>query len=229
MRSVIQTGATMNSKSVDGKLQVTAAISLLERSLLVRWEHGAFSPRFTAGQQSEFESCWKTADPVFGRLICWILFSTGAEFLAKGVCLLSGIDVRDPKPKPVPAYPSEGDDIATWAPKLLANSNGPPVHVTYFGNLNRLVGDAGQGKLQELCNKAKAQTPERDLLLAAYLLLRKSVRNRDAHAYVPDVRHEHFWLVEELFVPSFNLLVSWIPGGAPQIDAWRKQAPNFTD
>ena len=139
MRSVIQTGATMNSKSVDGKLQVTAAISLLERSLLVRWEHGAFSPRFTAGQQSEFESCWKTADPVFGRLICWILFSTGAEFLAKGVCLLSGIDVRDPKPKPVPAYPSEGDDIATWAPKLLANSNGPPVHVTNFGNLNHLA------------------------------------------------------------------------------------------
>jgi len=57
--------------------------------------------------------------------------------------------------------------------------------------------------------------------------LAKSIRNRDAHAYVTNVRKEHFWLVEELFVPSFNILTSWIPEGASQIGTWRKNAPNF--
>ncbi len=75
--------------ATDGKLQVLAAVALLEQSRLVEWmpKHAKFRPV----PRETFEFSWKKdVDPVFGRLICWINFSAGAEFLAKGVCILRG-------------------------------------------------------------------------------------------------------------------------------------------
>jgi hypothetical protein len=75
----------------DGKLQVTASISLLKNSKLVHWKKK--SAEFVSIDQGRFEKSWRRIDPAFGRLICWINFSAGAEFLAKGICLLRGIEI----------------------------------------------------------------------------------------------------------------------------------------
>ena len=42
--------------------------------------------------------------------------------------------------------------------------------------------------------------------MASYRLLQHSIRNRDAHAYIPNVRDSHYNLVPELFSRSLNLL-----------------------
>jgi len=139
----------MDDIKVDGKRQLTAAISLLERSLLVRWKNDRFVSRFKAGQEELFGSKWKRIDKVYGRLICWIHFSTGAEFLVKGVCLLNNIDFRTDK-KPVPAYPMEGsDNLTTWAPKFLSNCEAKRMLVTAFGTLGKFVDKTGSGRAQE--------------------------------------------------------------------------------
>ena len=156
----------------------------------------------------------------FGRLICWINFSAGAEFLAKGVCLLRGIEIRNCKK--VPAYPS--GDFATWASQYRFKAPGTDP-VTDFGTL----GDLLNGPVKELCDAVKAPAKDQELVLAAYELLCRSIRNRDAHAYVPNVRDSHFSLVNGLFTKCLNLLVSWIPYDKSVINAWMDQAPDFTD
>lgn len=83
----------MQDFKINGRLQVTAALSLLESSRLVHWKAG--SACFTPVDWETFESSWREdVDPVFGRIICWINFSAGAEFLAKGICLLREIDIQ---------------------------------------------------------------------------------------------------------------------------------------
>ncbi len=197
---------------------MAAGVSLLERSLLVEWSKfdSAFSPPVP---EVAFEFASKRIDEVFGRLICWITFSAGAELLAKGVLLLNEIEIR--KTQNVPRYPDSGENLASWAERFVKDSkSGGLADVTHFGTLGNLIGDSSNVDypLRQLCAKVQASQTDQNLLLAAYLLLAKSIRNRDAHAFVPKVRGEHFWLVPELFVKSFNLLVSWIPGGASQLN-----------
>jgi hypothetical protein len=211
-----------NDMHTDGKLQITASISLLQNSRLVHWKKD--SAEFVSIDRDRFEESWRSIDPVFGRLICWINFSAGAEFLAKGVCLLRGIELfrgKDKKPKMVPAIPS--GDFAAWATQYRLSVPGK-VEVTNFG----VLGDLQNGPLQELCNAANASAQDRQWVLAAYDLLSKSIRNRDAHAYVPNVRDSHFSLVDGIFTKCLNLLVSWIPCDKSVINDWIDQAPNFT-
>jgi len=62
-----------------------------------------------------------------------------------------------------------------------------------------------------------------------YQLLARTIRNRDAHAYVPNVRDDHYSLVPDLFSECFNLLTSWLPGGAATLTSWRGSARQFVD
>jgi len=189
----------MRDRKIDGQLQVTAAVSLLEFSRLVRWD--AVSTEFTAVRPESFESAWRSdIDPVFGRLICWINFSAGAEFLAKGVCLLRDVEIRQPKGE-----------------------------MTNFGTLGNLYGDRPPkvAALKLLCTAVNAKVDQQELLLASCKRLASDIRNRDAHAYVPNVRHSHFNLVSDSFAPCFNLLVSWLPGGPHTLTKWKDDAPQF--
>jgi hypothetical protein len=207
---------------IDGRLQVTASFSLLKNARLVEWRSKTLM--FVSVNQNVFDGYWRTVDPVFGRLICWINFSVGAEFLAKGVCLLNNIEIRTNKK--FPPYPCS--DFDTWAAQYCTNS-AETIQATNFGNLGHLItlkNGQLQGKLKELCLKANASPKDQERLLAAYDLLR-SIRNRDAHAYVPNVRNSHFGLVPDLFTDCFNLLLSWLPEGKQILNNWVDDAPNF--
>jgi hypothetical protein len=210
----------------DSHLQVIAAVSLLEWSRLVHWcrTHS----KFVAVDREGFELRWKQEiDPVFGRLICWVNFSAGAEFLAKGVCLLNGLDFR--KRKKVPRPPRE--DVPGWIERF-RNRGWDAVEtaqITNFGTLKNLyMSDTNGGPaLQQLCAAVNATRCQKDMLLVAYEFLARTIRNRDAHAYVPNVRDQHQFLVPGLFADCFNLLVSWLPDGPSTLNTWRDKAKQF--
>ena len=176
---------------IDGRLQVTAGVSLLECSRLVQWCPG--QGEFSLVPRETFESSWRTdVDPAFGRLICWINFSAGAEMLAKGVCLLHKVEIRSPQT--IPAYPS--GDLATWSTAYLKDwkSSGTMAGVNY-GTLGHLVDQKNPKTkllpgLPQLFDKVNAMQSDRELILAAYGILARTIRNRDAHAYPDSARGE---------------------------------------
>lgn len=215
----------MNTPLIDGRLQITAAASLLEKSRLVEWDTAIY--KFQPVKWEVFDLSWRDIDPVFGRLICWIMFAAGAEFLAKGICLVNGIgEFRDDRE--VPRYP---DKITSkWISEFRKNQDvGGTMTVTNFGTLKDLMSPK-KGKaapLTWLCRTVNAKPEQEDLLLAAYKLLQRTIRNRDAHAYVPNVRDLHHSLVPDLFSDCFNLLVSWLPDGPGTLNKWRDEAASF--
>jgi hypothetical protein len=223
----------MNSSETDGRLQVLAGTALLRHSNLVSW-HEAQS-EFVAVPRETFEHVHRTmVDPVFGRLICWISFSTGAEMLAKGLCLLHPIGEFRTERK-VPAYPL--GDVDSWVEQYWRGGGiQGMVSVTHFGTLGDLsyTGKRKNGAqnvplLDKLCKSAGASSAQRDKLIAAYQLLGRSIRNRDAHAYVPNVRDAHYHLVPELFAECFNMLISWLPNGAATLVEWMQEAPKYIE
>jgi hypothetical protein len=158
----------------------------------------AGSSLFSAVSYESFESGCKEIDPACGRLICWISFSAGAEILAKGVCLLRDVEVRTGK---------QG--------------------ATDFGTLGDLIGKNGKkGKLGHLADAVQANDQQQQLVMRAYKEL-AAIRNRDAHAYIPNVRANHFEAVSTTFVPCFNLLTSWLPYDFEDIRQWNDEAPQF--
>jgi hypothetical protein len=168
----------------EGRLQVTAAICLLQHSGLLQLHQT--KAEFAAVHWQEFDDYWHEIDPHFGRLICWITFSAGAELLVKGVCLANRVDIRG---KPTP------DGFGTLGDLWRKKKNGQKTH------------------LDCLFEKVRAETDQQNDVRATYQNLTKTIRNRDAHAYVPNVRNNDFDLVSERFVPCFNLLMSWLPEG----------------
>ena len=202
----------------DGRLQVSAGLALLETSELVTWDCEA--ARFEPVTFSDFECEVKHFHRVFGRVICWIVFSAGAEFLAKGVCILHGTPIR--KQACVPAYPPQGD-IATWLKNYQPGSKTLPT--TDFGQMGNLY----NLHLRSLCQKVGAAQDERTRILAAYELLGKTIRNRDAHAYVPKKRASHFYLVHELFIQCLNDLIRWTQLPAGELNKWRTEAKEYID
>jgi hypothetical protein len=96
----------MFSIADEARLQTTAGVALLENSRLLRWSDPKAA--FVAASEKDFEGYpTKSLDPHFGRVIRWIIFSAGAEFFIKGLCLAHGIEVRRPDPKMVPDYPGD--------------------------------------------------------------------------------------------------------------------------
>ena len=93
-----------------------------------------------------------------------------------------------------------------------------------FGTLGDLNGQ--KGPLWKLCQAAQASAEEQQSITSAYKKL-VAIRNRDAHAYIPNVRTNHFEIVGTAFVPCFNLLTSWLPDGFEGICRWSDEAPQI--
>ena len=67
---------------IDARLQILAGVSLLHASRLIRWSDEDL--RFEPLDRDTFEStAFSDLDPYFGRLMRWMLFASGAEFLGK--------------------------------------------------------------------------------------------------------------------------------------------------
>jgi hypothetical protein len=201
------------SKQDDGLLQFVAGIGLVDVSGVLRWSHEMHN--FECPTDADYQKFWeKHFDAVFGRVASWNTFSTAAEFLLKGLLLSYEIPIR--KPKKVKNYPKStlAADVQLWA-KNYASSQDKKWVPTY-GTLSDLLHEP----MQQLFAKLDLKNPvdqsqqfiaDRDLIFAAYDLLRGSIRNRDAHAYVPNVRNAHQPLREALLLPALNVLTKWMP------------------
>jgi hypothetical protein len=209
----------MVDPKVDGQLQVTAALALLNRSHLIEWS--ASEMRFAPVSRKTFEDFWRQEiHPVFGRLMCWMLFSAGAELLAKGACLCAGIDFR--RARLVPAYPHDlaSHELEAWSGNFLSDWRTlETVPSRDYRTLGDLIYDR-PAPLEQLCAATGLEHSDTQLVLAAYVLLAKSIRNRDAHAYVPQVRDQHHSLVSELFVKCFTFLITPLKSGTPPMHQW---------
>ena len=113
--------------------------------------------------RDRFEKYWEDEfHPKFGRYMAWVLFSVGAENLAKAACVCN---------------------------KVVKAKHRPTMENYVEKHLNGLFdGDDDRA------------------LVKGYERL-TMVRNRDAHSYRKNKRDAEFPLVEEQFVPAFNILV----------------------
>lgn len=217
---------------IDARLQILAGVSLLHSSRLVTWSDEDL--RLEVVDRTVFEAtAFTDLDPHFGRLMRWMLFATGAEFLGKGVCLANGIDLRTAQKAPNYPPTQQKDDLADWIGMVSEDPwKAGSFPVTHFGQLGQLTTGKGvrPAHFERLVQKTKARADEKKLLFASYRLLTMTIRNRDAHAYVPNVRNSHFWMVQDVFVPALNLLVKWIPnGGGQRVADWRSSTGQFIE
>jgi len=184
----------------EGWRQIEAGLALIVCSRLASWD--AKNLILVASKETEFESRagHKEVHGQFGRLICWIAFGVGTEYLAKGVCILNGCDlsrqakcIRPPQP---------GEDIENWI--LLVKEEDPSISESEIG-----FGTLGKLPLEQIVKPGR----EQDLVLASIKLLASTIRNRDAHRYAHNVRTFHFHLVRRLFIPAFNILLASLDKG----------------
>jgi hypothetical protein len=106
-----------------------------------------------------------------------------------------------------PNYPptQQEHDVSDWVEAVSEDPwKAKSFPVTHFGQLGDLTNGKG-GKpahFERLIKQTKASADEKKLLFASYRLLTMTIRNRDAHAYVPNVRDSHFWMVQDVFMPA---------------------------
>jgi hypothetical protein len=178
----------------EARLQATAGMALLTNSKLVRWSTA--KSWFESVSRKHFEGySTKSLDPYFGRIMRWILFSAGGELFVKGMCLFHNIEIRSDKPKSVPNYPG---NVEEWLPLVQDDPNAAGTfQTTDFGTMNRVLHSRPGGSfLKRLAHAVSEKEAERAQVIAAFGLLTHTIRNRDAHAYVPNVRDGHFRLGE---------------------------------
>lgn len=163
---------------------------------------------------------------MFGRLLAWLLFSHGIELFVKGALLSHAIEVRSSKS--VPSVPESGK-ANEWAGNFYANQDTlSRVAVTSFGTLGDLTQrTGGRSQLDKLCDAVEADQQSRELVWSSVKLLQSTIRNRDAHAYVPHTRDDHYHLVPEVFCVCLNVIAGWLPDGPACITEWKGSASGF--
>src|SRR5689334_22638895 len=113
-----------------GWQQIRAGVEPIKCSRLVQWN--APELRFVAASENEFEPPsenqgnpvgWSQVHSEFGRLICWITFGVGSEYLAKGFCHINKPELFNTnfvQDKEVLKVPSKDADVQEWVKKIIA-------------------------------------------------------------------------------------------------------------
>ena len=188
----------------EGWQQISAGVALITWSRLASWD-GKNCALVAVGEE-DFESAvgHRQLHPNFGRLIAWIAFSVGSEYVLKGACLVKGISLA--KTKTVLRAPERNGDVQSWVSMVKAKNTSVSESTVSFGTLGELPVDKLLDGIQE-----------KDRIKASIELLRQSVRNRDAHRYTMNVRAFHFHALGSLFVPALNSIL--ISLGRPELAA----------
>ena len=186
-----------------------ASKALLTKSGLCHWsgQTGTFAPTYQGDDDSKFEkSCKAKFHPKFGRYIAWVLFSVGAENLAKAACVCNGVvhgkEITLKYPRYVCSIP-----VTEWVDMVMDEdcSNSGLIRATKHNY--QPLDKYWRIYLPELCKGPKICCKETRHLIASYKYLTEVIRNRDAHTYIADERRKDFPAVKPIFVPAFNILV----------------------
>ena len=192
--SAVDISLGMLQMTEDGWRQIRAGLTLVTWSKLAFWSVRDLV--VIPAKEDDFESACAAVHPDFGRLICWIAFGVGSEYLVRGVFMLKG---HDPTSKrEIVRPPAEDEDITDWVMAVKSNCKSvkEPEDVSgmNFGS------DLPWSRILEA-------GPDLDLVSASTKLLAVKIRNRDAHRYTESVRAFHFHAVERLFVPALNIVL----------------------
>lgn len=193
-----------------GWAQLRAGKELIVWSKLARWEND--SCRFQSVNEQSFETSpegQKSVHPTFGRLICWIAFEVGSEYLVRGILLLKDKNVSGEE-KPVPKFPDDAADefeLQNWAQIVNRTHTSDDMEPAsqYF---EKVPTNKNFGKLRPMVKEIIEGNQNQELVLAGLRLLGDTIRNRDAHHYTQNVRTFHFHTVKQIFVPVFNELLA---------------------
>jgi hypothetical protein len=181
-------------RTTDGRRQLAAAFAFLEESGLLQWNARNF--KFESSHEQIFEKKAKALHPRFGRVMLWVLFSAGAEYLAKGAVILTGHFTPLSKDKiSLKNTPWTGE----WFQEVIGNT-AAKLSAPYYLTLGNGQLD---GALMQLCGAH----PDADRVRAAFKVIADAIRNRDAHAYIKGVRADHHYLTSE-FAKAFTALLS---------------------
>jgi hypothetical protein len=191
---------------VEEHLLLDAGIDLLIRSGLLGWDE--IRHRFTALKYRPSPEYFEK-NGMFGRLISWILFSIGAEYVLKAVCDIHG--VAGPRTKTLNVDYPRSEKIEAWAHDVATRLVGEDVDDAivapeFYGTLEQYVRE----HIHSLAKELDLQVRDEELLFAGFKLL-TAIRNRDVHSYEKNVREANFYLVDEVFVPCLNILWDSLP------------------
>ncbi len=160
-----------------GWQNLRAGISLVNWSKLAKWD--ADTLKLIANEDKSLATYegFKDVHNEYGRLICWITFSVGAEYIVKGYFIsvkkMKGLTITDERGKDI-------DDNYIIRSQFFALIK----YIEYFIE----------------------QGPECDQIKDSLHHLRKFIRNRDMHSYEKDVRGSNLHLVKNKFIPAFNFM-----------------------
>lgn len=173
----------------DARRQFRAGLALIQKSGLARWD--TTTCQFAPSDAAEFERTASAHDCEHGRVMLWIVFAAGTEYLLKAACLKRGF-LKAHK-KSVLRPPAQNEDLAGWVRRVLQDPSTVRESVTDLGTLKGVRFD-----------QLVAGHSNEKLARAGFALFQQSIRNRDSHHYVSNVRAGHFHVVEKLFVPAVN-------------------------
>ena len=180
-----------------GNELVESGHSLIVWSRLVKWD--ATNLRFVPTEEACFERYQKSVHPTLGRLLCWLAFSVGSEYLLKGVLKANSL-LETQEPEWVFRPPEHSESLDEWAKAVVDKSPTMKYEAAKYKTLGKLA--------QEIACLRRIDQALRIKTQAAFMYLNSTIRNRDAHQYKAGVRAGDFWLLEPLFVPALNALIS---------------------
>ena len=186
----------------EGKEQIKVGLELIVWSKLACWDKNDFKLVANNADQFEGDQGHERFHNRYGRLICWIIFCVGAEYLGKGFCLVNGhnlskLDKAIQTPDPRIDF-GKWIELASQYEKNKQKTKRIECDEKNYGTL---------GGLRGVVSKYIEEDSQKNLVEACYRYLASTIRNRDVHYYAKERRRFDFHMVEKLFVPAFNIVL----------------------
>lgn len=191
--------------------QFRAGICLIENSGLLQFDRTSFT--FQALPEKSFEDKAKKLDKNFGRVMYWVWFSTGAEYLLKGFMIVQDPAFLMRTEKAVALREADDPRSPQWIDDVLSNQGATKLQ-DVFSTMKVAYQLDTRLLTTGIMNGLPPSLDEARRTKAAYLLLKDAIRNRDSHAYVEDVRKSHYHMIHH-FAPAFDTLLA--AAGAKQL------------
>ncbi len=174
--------------------QIHAGLALISLSHLATWD--GHLRKFHPTEGEEFARATHAVDPTYGRLMSWLTFAVGSEYLLKGICAVCGLNV-DSGVKTVLRAPERGAAREAWVKDVVASVAATDKVQTYV--MFKALADRSRTIPEDVS--------EQDFVWTAMKLLGETIRNRDAHQYMRNVRSAQFHAVADVFIPAFEILL----------------------
>jgi hypothetical protein len=174
---------------INAELQISAGICLIVQSGLLKLSE---ENKFSVQEIHQFENFANEKHPKFGRIMCWILFSTGVEYLCKGY-LISKKSLTPTKAEKI-KLAKESEINKDWTEKVLARDD----KVVIVNEIYDQLGGVTQRIASVLIKKSEISSDIANKTRSVLGMFTDAIRNRDAHAYMEDVRKDHFELTKPI-------------------------------